>query len=785
MFKGRHLLSWMARILVIVIVGTGIWGGIYVYDKGFTRKWRGQLQEEFRKRGVELHFDRLTLDPFQGLVAKNVRISDHEDTASTLAVISRIRVDLDWIRLLMGEPSLNGIDVRDADLAIPLDPSDSKSPRVEIRNFQGRILFPGYRIEVGQAEGEIFGVRVAVTGTLLNPPDHESTPRDEVDPETEATEIADRANLFELVQEEMKRFDFPTTPELKIEFYGDISRLEDIRLKVSLAGENFRHDNNLIQSLDALAEVADGVIQLRQLRLTDHRGDFQAQARFDVRQGFLEYEFHSNADLPTLAGSYLPLPLFEEMRLESTPVIEAMGKSYLGEEPRHQLVGRLEFGGFQIRSVAFQRLATEFSWDQGRWMLRNLRLQHESGQLTAQILQDHEEARFRLQANMDLSELAPLADPGTAEILSNFEFADIPFLRLEGRGSSFQFKDLEIEGDADLGRTIFKGQALEHARIPLHAANGVVSYPGFRIRREEGSATGTVRYDFRSKMVELEEIRMNLIPVEAARWIDDRLASDIAPYRFMEAPWLEIQGRVDTEGGAETSVQVDLTRPARLHYDFFERTLPFEDVEGRIRIGDHLVLLENFTSTLFDGRVLGRAEIRLTPGDEHYQAALRLDGVDFEALAGLYFGYQESKGKLNGLYQFQGQGDDPWTMEGEGYLEILRGDVFAIPLLGPLSRVVDDFLPGLGYSTARQATANFTVDQGVIHTDDFQVQGENFAIYGGGRLLFLEDTLDFNIRINARGIPGMILFPVSKLFEYSGEGSLSSPTWRPRRLPSL
>jgi hypothetical protein len=43
--------------------------------------------------------------------------------------------------------------------------------------------------------------------------------------------------------------------------------------------------------------------------------------------------------------------------------------------------------------------------------------------------------------------------------------------------------------------------------------------------------------------------------------------------------------------------------------------------------------------------------------------------------------------------------------------------------------------------------------------------------------------MDMSVRINARGIPGLVLFPVSKLFEYVSTGSVSKPEWRPKIIP--
>jgi len=115
----------------------------------------------------------------------------------------------------------------------------------------------------------------------------------------------------------------------------------------------------------------------------------------------------------------------------------------------------------------------------------------------------------------------------------------------------------------------------------------------------------------------------------------------------------------------------------------------------------------------------------------------------------------------------------------------VKGDVFAIPVFGPLSGILNGIVPGMGYNVARQASASFDVRNGVLSTDDFSVKGQGFEMVGGGTVFFLDDKINFNIRINASGLPGVLLFPVSKLFEYTSDGALSKPSWRPARLPAL
>ena len=55
-----------------------------------------------------------------------------------------------------------------------------------------------------------------------------------------------------------------------------------------------------------------------------------------------------------------------------------------------------------------------------------------------------------------------------------------------------------------------------------------------------------------------------------------------------------------------------------------------------------------------------------------------------------------------------------------------------------------------------------------------------FSMLGHGDIHFLDDKLDFNLRLNMKG-PGVLLTPMYKLFEYTGEGSLKKPDWHPKR----
>src|SRR5207245_5253297 len=96
-------------------------------------------------------------------------------------------------------------------------------------------------------------------------------------------------------------------------------------------------------------------------------------------------------------------------------------------------------------------------------------------------------------------------------------------------------------------------------------------------------------------------------------------------------------------------------------------------------------------------------------------------------------------------------------MNGSGKVEVTNGDIFAIPIFGPISTILGSIIPGTaaGYSIAHQGSASFTVKNGLIHTEDFDVAGKFFSIVGRGDIYFVDDKLDFDVRVDPKG-PGVL-----------------------------
>src|SRR6476619_3733119 len=230
--RARRVVAIAIRLTILAVVVAIFGGGYYLARRGFGREWRYRVVEELHKRGVEAQIGRLTLDPFRGLVAKNVRIFDYRNRENTLALISEVSLDINYAALIHHEPFLNALDVRDAQITFPIKTAEGKASRAQLTNLRAHIYFPPEQIFVSQAEGIFCGVRISATGQLIKRENYKASP-----PLSEE-ERERRVSLLRRAVAELQRFSFPAgPPSLQVKFSGDLAQLEDSRAEATLQGK--------------------------------------------------------------------------------------------------------------------------------------------------------------------------------------------------------------------------------------------------------------------------------------------------------------------------------------------------------------------------------------------------------------------------------------------------------------------------------------------------------------------------------------------------------------------
>jgi len=770
----RFALSVLRLVVLGAIFGI-IVGGYYLARRGFGREWRSLIVEELHKRGVEAYIGRLTLDPFRGLVAKNVRIFDYKNHENTLALISEVSLDINYAALIHHQPFLNAVDVRDAQITLPLKTADRKTDKAHLVNFRAHVYFPPEQIYVSQAEGIFCGIQISVTGQLIKRENYQPSPP--ISPE----EWQRRMLIAQRLLNELQKFRFPAAvPSLQLKFSGDVAEIEKAHVEATLHGDRLQRGSYEIRDLSAAAEWNNQHLNIAHCEWSDRKGSFVGRADWNWESNNANFQVRSTLDLKAFLDAFgLGEPL-AGTEFYSPPLVEISGSVNFGPaEFRPKIIGHAAFEQFNYKAVPFSDLTADFSWDGERTMVRDLRVRHQTGQFRADLFDAPADFRLDIESTIFPDAIRALVSPELSEFLRDWEWQRSPEIRLVIRGKDRNPGSWRGDGTITLGRSRFRGTSMNSANTGIHFADGALTCEDLHVARDEGTGTGSFTYDFKKHEVRVSNIRSSLNPAEAIFWIDPKIWKTVAPYKFRRPPNVTANGVYQFRGGKNTRLEMKVDNANGMDYVFLGKTLPFDRVSARLLLTNDRLQISDVRGALLAGRLRGQTEISLARNDPRYRASVSVSDINFPLLTDLYYNNKTAQGMLSGTYDFTGLGTDWRTMRGHGKVEVSNGDVFAIPIFGPLSGILNLIVPGSGYSIAHKASADFKVENGIIHTDDFEAAGSLFSMLGHGDVHFLDDKLDFSMRLNMKG-PGVLLTPMYKLFEYAGEGSLKKPDWHPK-----
>ena len=768
-------------VTVCLSVLTVLWSLWYVNTRGFSRKWRRVLMSELDKRGVHVAIKRLTLNPLRGLVAKEVRVMTAAQHGRLLATIDEIVLDINYSNLLHHEPCLNAADLRDATLSLPLDPSNRNSERLDVSGLNARILLPPHQLYIAQAEADVHGLHVTATGRFVNPEKFQagSDGKDSASPA-----VGHQAHSYLRALNRLKLSG--GNPKLELQFNGDLAQPAGIFAQAVLRSGSFTVGERYpVQSVQVTARFVDGMVRLDQCAVTDSHGALEASGTFLPGTGEANVQLRSSLDLPELIRATSLAEKLEDVAFLSPPTLELTGQgSVTSDGFVGKLLGRFSLDQFAVRGIEFESAQADFSWAGDRWFVHDARIQHRSGSAVVSLMQTPGDFRVALDSSIDLKAFLPLI-PNPPKDLETLEFRTAPVIHLEGHGAAPELSKLEFSGKASVGAGRYRGIAVQSVFTNFTLKNDFLTCRDIKLERTEGVGTGTVTYDLDKDILQLIDVKTTLVPSDVLMLFQRELAQHVLPYRFKTRPALVANGSIDCKRGRweQNQLRIDVDGSCGMEYVFLKKNLATPKIKGTVSIVRDRIKLDGLEATLFGGTARGAADISLLKSQGDYTASISTEDIDFPSLTKLYFDYDTSKGKLDGAFNFSGKHDFAKEIKGTGKLMVNEGNVFAIPMLGPFSGILEEILPGTGFNQAHKGTCTFDMRDGVIHTDDLAVEGKGFSMFGSGKLFILEDKLDFIVRLNAQGAAGMLLNPVSHLLEFTADNSLSKPNWRPKRLP--
>src|SRR3984893_4796299 len=593
--------KWLTLLSLALLLS---WVAYYYYHQGFGRHWRALLAQEFHTFGLEIRVRRLTLDPFRGLVAKDLEIYDNDRRQTILAQVSDLSLDINYANLLQQEPALNAVDLHDAKISIPIDPAVPKAGRIRLTGLQSRIYFFPGRIEVRQASGMIFELHLQASGTLVNPAAFALLSG--IDSRPHPVQKPQQNFLGVLIQQiKLLRFS-EEPPQLDFTFQVDLAHPTSLRLQAGhLSAGSFRRQNYQLQNLDCQFSLENQKFDLRKFLIRDGRGELFATGDWNLATGEKNFQVRSGLDPAKLLANDSQFPWVKELIFDAPPEIELSGMAR--PDGHLKVLGKLNFDQFSVRNVKFQSMKAEFSKSGNSWMVMNAQVTHRSGTLSGDLLNRPGDFRMRINSALNLTELMPLWPARFQHALADWDFHTSPVIQATFSGAEPDFAMISGSGQIWLGRTKFRGALVNSASADCELRNNVLRCDQVRVIRDEGVGTGWFTCDLGQDQLTINDVETNLSLGVVAAWIDPLIGKVLQPFRFTATPTIHAAGTVQLKSVSadDLRIRVDAQNPFTYQFDGWE--IPFDQGSGEFSMlgGDSANLAIKGTMRVKGAKVRG------------------------------------------------------------------------------------------------------------------------------------------------------------------------------------
>lgn len=298
-------------------------------------------------------------------------------------------------------------------------------------------------------------------------------------------------------------------------------------------------------------------------------------------------------------------------------------------------------------------------------------------------------------------------------------------------------------------------------------------------------------------------------PAPVSRMFHGECADHLEDYKFFDPPEIRATGIFDTILRPIKERKIDfkcnLSCPSsKVMYTILDGNLILNDLKANVHVKKDSVTVNNMTANTFKGVMKGDIEVSLTDNEnESYVGKFSFLKLNFRDI-GITYNFDEiPQGELTGNIHFTGRGDNIRDFNASGNISLDKGNIFSAPVLGPISLILNPLLPKKTHLSERlkNMSANFTIEKGVLRTDNIQSLTTSMTFTGAGWVDLKTDKMDLTIQINYRGLIGKtmelgaeiirlpinvlrVLFlnkkaEVSGLLQVRGTGQYKDPRWLP------
>ncbi len=790
----RNLRS-LVFLLIFATVLAGIGGLWWANHIGMPESWRTAIEKSVSKQGAHIKIGSLRYVPLKGVIANDLRVFSEPTHLREISRLQRVILDFDKTRLARGEVHLTKIQLNAASLSLPVDPNDPHSDALEVTDAYGTIFMPGdRRLEIRAARGKIAGIDVSLDARIIGYQAAGKPPGDDQN-------SGKRRELLARVLHELGqwRFSEKQAPSLKLTIEGDISDRSSINAKLALQIRDMEKNKHRINHITAQADLSGDLLTVTSLRATDSRGTLQGHLDYDILAREGRFDISSSLEIPKLLTAWLGLPALKYAVVNGKQSIEAEGEFQLPAEkpPTLRTTGHLRCDSVKLRGMPFDSVQSSFSWRDDKLFLRDIELSRPDGLAKAKAMIEWPYVRMRLHSTLPVPVYRPFFVGQPLEKVLNdfseregaavdvhldggFEIGDPHAWAYTGGGS---VKNLNYKGvPVIFAKCDFN---LNHYELDFYDGSVVFDYSKYPLRKSfdgpnQGTAkVGRIRYDAPNKVVEVENVTGEIWAAPMVRFFATPIADSLEQYRFHRPPALKASGVVDVTRQGRTDLHIDFSSNQSADFKFLGENLTLAQPSGVVDIRGERVTVGDLKLGGFDGAVVGQIDHL---GKGKLTGELSWTRLAIPSLTSTYGFQMKGGGTTTGRIEFSIDDGKVNTMSGEGLLALENTELFSVPMFGPLSPLIGGVLndPSAVTQMAKNAFCTFKIKDGVLSSKDFQTSTRSLNFAGEGSVDMNTRTIDMLIRMNARGLLGLLTLPLrpfSGLFQFHGTGPLKEPRW--------
>ena len=791
-----HQLRTATFLLVLFVIlgalGTLIWANV----TGMPEAWRQAVERAIAERGIHVKIGHLSYNPLEGIVAREVEVYASKERKQVLSRLEGIILDLDNSKLAKGEIQLARVKLDKARLTLAVDPDDPNSEILRVDNIHGEFIPPGNpHIEVRNARGTIAGIDVILNAKIA----------DDLGSRSEHIESRGQENQSELIAKILRelrawKFDQDNSPQVRIQLVGKRSEMDQARAKISLQAKAIGKNQHIIEHVAAEAELQRNLLSVTSFQATNGNRRLSARLDYDMNRQSGRFSIQSSLEIPELLQSWFGAKPIKDLVIAGNQSLDADGEFIIkrGKAVDIHATGYAHCNSAMLCGIRFDSIKSSFAWRNGDLYLKDVLMTRPDGKVSGKVLIDGQIVRLDLHSSLLAEFYRPLfTDKHVEEIIDNFETHPQSRMELSLEGG-FDRADPEswaYAGKVSLRDISYRGVALQSLETDLSVSslrmdftNGHITFDYsdyLMAKRFNGARVGqlsfdSVRYQAHDhQSLTFDGLDGSFWPAPLCRMFLNETSEELEKYAFYQPPRISGSGIIGLDNNEDTVISVNFSSTHQAEYVLLGSPVTIDQPSGKVTVTDTGVTITDLKLGVFDGPL--EADFNF-PRGKPMEAKIQAAELSMDSINSTYGFNVESEGRISLSLDFQMQPARIASMQGQGNFKLEKAELFSVPIFGPLSIVMQGVLGDkrIGAERAKNASCDFRIKDGVMASDSFVTTTKSLVFTGEGWVDLDKKSMDMTMRVNARGLLGLVTFPFRPfygLFQFQGTGPLDKPVW--------